>query len=92
MNAVDPLRFLFEDLPEALGVDINGFESDLWFERLEANLISALSELQEAFDRLNQSIEDALTDQFGSSSLEELYQTYNETVSYTHLDVYKRQE
>jgi len=81
MNAVDPLRFLFEDLPEALGVDINGFESDLWFERLEANLISALSELQEAFDRLNQSIEDALTDQFGSSSSEELYQTYNEKAS-----------
>jgi len=81
MNAVDPLRFLFEDLPEALGVDIKAIESDLWFEKLEANLMSALSELQEAFDKLNQSIGDALTDQFGSSSLEELYQTYNEKAS-----------
>jgi hypothetical protein len=81
MNAVDPLRFLFEDLPEALDIQIGETGSDEWISDLEASLTSALTELEEAFGRLNRSIGDHMLQQFGSPNPEEFCSTYSKKAS-----------
>jgi len=71
-NAVDPLSFLFEDLPKALGIDIDGKSADTWVEDLENSLRSTLSELGQAYERLNKRIQETLLKSFPSLSLEQL--------------------
>lgn len=72
-NAVDPLRFLFEDLPAALDIKVNGNNTDLWSKELERNLQMALEELEQVHDKLNKKIQKALLYRFACSSLEQLY-------------------
>ncbi len=74
-NAVDPLRFLFEELPEALGIDVNGKNTDSWSQDLENNLRLVLGELGQAYEKLNQRIKETLLERFACSSLEQLYAT-----------------
>ena len=76
-NAVDPLRFLFEELPSALGIDT--INTDISFQswELESNLRSVLVELGGAFNELKQKIVKVFLEKFHSDSLEQLYASQN---------------
>jgi hypothetical protein len=76
-NAVDPLHFLFEELPEALGISTGRANIDSWSQELESSLQLALAELSVAFEKLNQGIQETLLQKFHSPDLEQLYATQN---------------
>jgi hypothetical protein len=80
MNATDPIRFLFQELPEGLGLDINSQTAnpEYWKKELLKRLQSTLSELGQAFPRLNERIEKVLLKVFQCDSLEQLYNSQHE--------------
>lgn len=77
INAVDPLCLLFEELPEALEINVNRADIDSWSQELEITLQSVVIELSVAFEKLNQAIKEVLLEKFQSPNLEQLYATYN---------------
>lgn len=67
LNAREPIKLLFEDIPDALGIEIidHGMKpSAAWRSDLRGNLQDALLELNAAFDKLNITIQDAFMQAF----------------------------
>ena len=61
-TARDPLALLWQDLPEALGVDISGTDGPRDFAK---TLVGSLSELTSAFPRLLDTVEEEVRTAFG---------------------------
>ncbi len=75
MRAVDPLHFLFDELPEALGIGAmrTAGDQELHIEEFQVGLRSVLAELSNAFAKLLRNIERILLAQFVFQDFEMFY-------------------
>ena len=75
LNSIDPINLLFNELPEAVDIDLktakkNGYSlTDL----LQKKLCSALLELGQAYSSLNNRVQKTILSIFGYENLQELY-------------------
>jgi hypothetical protein len=74
-NSVDPARLIFEDLPKAVGVNLNDKDSIPLNKQLEKRLKSALYELQQAFPNLKDKVQKTMLNVFAYDTLEALYES-----------------
>ena len=73
MNSTEPIQLLFEDLPQAVGIDLNEKQEDSnWQEELQIRLRNTLNELEGAYPRLNQRVQQALLEVFNYSDIDKL--------------------
>ena len=75
-NSTEPMRLLFEEIPEAVGAEINSGN----YNDLQANLCSALEELGQAYPNLIQKIKEAMLSVFNYENIEELYKSQQERI------------
>ncbi|MGB4243958.1 MAG: hypothetical protein WBK42_10440, partial [Dethiobacteria bacterium] len=78
-NAVDPIKFLFNDLPEALEVEIEEGNVNSWSQLLEHNLRSVLKELSQAYEKLNTKIQEIMLETFSSPDIKQLHDSFLNT-------------
>lgn len=76
INAVDPIMFLFEEVPEALRIKMDSADVDHWTHEIEKNLKEVLDELGSAYEKLNNNVQAATLEAFGCANLDELYALY----------------
>ncbi len=76
LNSVDPLRLLFEELPQAVGVKIETTQENnrAWVELLQLRLRAALRELGQAYEILNEKVQQTMLEVFGGENIQELYE------------------
>lgn len=74
-NAVDPLKFLFEDLPLALEVENVASNAKKRSQALESSLRMVIKELGSAYEKLNFEVQQVLLTEFAFSSMDQLYST-----------------
>ena len=79
-NSVDPARLIFEDLPKAVGVNLNDKDSIPVNKQLEKRLKSALYELQQAFPNLKDKVQKTMLNVFAYDTLEALYESQRHRV------------
>jgi hypothetical protein len=73
INSTEPMQLLFEDIPKAVGIDLNDqYKEANWQEELQMRLLKALDELEQAYPRLNQRVRQALLEVFCQSDIVEL--------------------
>ena len=73
MNSIEPMQLLFEDLPQAVGMDINEKQKESnGQEELQIRLRNALNDLEQAYPRLNQRVQQALLEAFNYSDIDKL--------------------
>ena len=74
-NSVDPARLIFEDLPKAVGVNLNDKDSIPLNKLLEKRLKLALYELQQAFPNLKDKVQNTMLNVFACDTLEALHES-----------------
>ena len=73
INSIEPMQLLFEDIPKAVGIDLNDqYKEANWQEELQMRLLKALDELEQAYPRLNQRVQQALLEVFRQSDIVKL--------------------
>jgi hypothetical protein len=73
INSTEPMQLLFEDIPKAVGIDLNDqYKEANWQEELQMRLLKALDELEQAYPRLNQRVQQALLEVFRQSDIVKL--------------------
>lgn len=73
INSTEPMQLLFEDIPQAVGIDLNDQHKEAnWQEELQMRLRKALNELEQAYPRLNQRVQQALLEVFRQSDIVKL--------------------
>ncbi|WP_207641570.1 hypothetical protein [Syntrophomonas palmitatica] len=73
MNSSEPLQLLFEDIPLAVGIDLNEKQKEAnWQEELQIRLRKALNELDQAYPKLNLRVQQALLEIFNHFDIEQL--------------------
>lgn len=73
MKSIEPIQLLFEDLPQAVGIDYTEKqENSNWQEELQLRLRNALNELEQAYPRLYQRVEHSLLEVFNYSDIDKL--------------------
>lgn len=73
MNSIEPMQLLFEDLPQAVGMDMKEKQKESnWREELQIRLRNALNDLEQAYSRLNQRVQQALLEAFNYSDIDKL--------------------
>lgn len=78
-NSTDPIKLLFEEIPEAVGVDIQEQTSKLdWEDKLHERIYIALKELNEAFHQLELKVQNTILNVYGYKDLAELYKKEKE--------------
>lgn len=80
LNSVEPMRLLFEELPEAVGIKMKteSENDNAWREELQARLRSALYELGQAYPALNDKVQQTMLQIFKCENLQELYKKQRE--------------
>ncbi|MGB4504829.1 MAG: hypothetical protein WBI44_08035 [Syntrophaceticus sp.] len=83
LNSVDPMDLLFNELPEAVEIDLNKIERNgcLSGDILQKRLCSALLELDQAYRCLNVKVQETILNVFGHKNLQELYDTQRERIA-----------
>ena len=73
MNSTEPMQLLFEDLPQAVGIDFNEMQkSPGWQDELQIRLRNALTDLEQAYPKLNQRVQQALLETFHNTDIDTL--------------------
>ncbi len=73
INSTEPMQLLFEDIPKAVGIDLNDqYKEANWQEELQMRLLKALDELEQAYPRLNQRVQEALLEVLRQSDIVKL--------------------
>ncbi len=79
-NSMDPARLIFEDLPKAVGVEVDAKDTIPMNKRLQNKLHAALYELSLAFPNLNEKIEKTMLTVFECDTLNRLMEIQRDRV------------
>jgi hypothetical protein len=82
LNSVDPIDLLFDELPEAVAIDLKMKEKEYYVlgDLLQKRLCSALLELSKAYPSLNTKVQKTILNVFGHENLQELYDTQRQRI------------
>lgn len=79
-NSVDPARLIFEDLPKAVGIDINAKNAIPTNKHFQNKLKGALYELSQAFPNFNQKLQSIMLTVFNCDTLDQLVESQSNRV------------
>lgn len=81
INSVEPMQLLFEEIPQALGIEITKENVDGNCQHeLQGKLRSVLSEMEQAYPALNTRVQAAMLNIFGSYEISDLQQRQQDRI------------